>query len=433
MKAGKKNLERQVESQIHFRTAGELLETGQYERVAKTLHKAQITSEQTGDAVMTHILDAARRICLVCSQCRVEVETHLRAYAEAEQRERELRQQLCAILDLIGGRKALETPEKQERPPSTPKVGISPPEHSAPEPTERLSLWQRIQGLMGRGLGSRSLEQELPVAFVEQPARPSAEKEQGKQAMPSLVIYCMGPFRVYQNDKLITAWNGLKSQCILKYLATHGERPVAKDVLMDLFWRDARPEAARRNLHQAIYSLRQTLRRGQPDFQHIRFENDCYLLNPEMDIWLDFREFEKHVQASRRLEASGQLAEAMSEYGIAEGLYQGDFLAEDLYEDWPSLQRERMWNMYLDIADRLSEYYVQQGEYTAAVALCQKVLARDNCYEEAHRRLMRCYLAQGQRHLAVRQYQTCAEALKEELDLTPSEDTVALYWRITTG
>jgi DNA-binding SARP family transcriptional activator len=45
---------------------------------------------------------------------------------------------------------------------------------------------------------------------------------------------------------------------------------------------------------------------------------------------------------------------------------------------------------------------------------------------------MRCYLAQGQRHLAIRQYQSCVEVLKQELDLTPSEETLALYQRITT-
>lgn len=202
---------------------------------------------------------------------------------------------------------------------------------------------------------------------------------------------------------------------------------------MDVFWPDADPEAARRNLHQAVYCLRQTLRRGQPDFQHIQFENDCYLLNLEMDIWLDSEEFEKHVQAGRRLEAAGQPTEAMAQYGIAEGLYQGDFLEEDLYEDWLSLQREHIRNMYLDIVDRLSEYYVQQAEYTPVIALCQKALAQDNCHEEAHRRLMQCYVAQGQRHLAVRQYQTCVQVLKEELDLTPSEETVALYWRITAA
>jgi two-component SAPR family response regulator len=132
------------------------------------------------------------------------------------------------------------------------------------------------------------------------------------------------------------------------------------------------------------------------------------------------------------LEAAGRLEEAMAEYGVAEGLYQGDFLEEDLYEDWPRVQREHMRNTYLDIVDRLSEYYEGRGEYTTAVALCQKVLAQDNCSEEAHHRLMLCYMAQGQRHLAVRQYQACVEALKQELNLTPSEETVTLYRHITT-
>jgi DNA-binding SARP family transcriptional activator len=121
------------------------------------------------------------------------------------------------------------------------------------------------------------------------------------------------------------------------------------------------------------------------------------------------------------------------QYGIAEGLYQGDFLEENVYEDWPGLQRTRLRDLYLDTADRLSEHYVQQHEYTAAIALCQKVLVKDNCREEAHRRLMHCYLGQGQRHLAVRQYQVCVETLREQLHLNPSEETVELYQRIITG
>jgi DNA-binding SARP family transcriptional activator len=229
---------------------------------------------------------------------------------------------------------------------------------------------------------------------------------------------------------LTTDWNGLKGITILKYLVAHKEKPIAKDILMDLFWRDAHPEAARRNLHQAIYALRQALRRRNPDFQHIRFENDCYLISPDMGIWIDYEEFEKHVQAGQRLKAAGQLAEAMVQYGIAESLYQGDFLEEDLYEDWPRIQREHLRHTYLGITDCLSRYYVQRRQYATAIALCRKVLAQDNCYEEAHRRLMDCYLAQGQRHLAVRQYQTCVEVLREELDLTPSDETMTLYRRI---
>ncbi|MGD9404818.1 MAG: bacterial transcriptional activator domain-containing protein, partial [Anaerolineae bacterium] len=105
-------------------------------------------------------------------------------------------------------------------------------------------------------------------------------------------------------------------------------------------------------------------------------------------------------------------------------------LEEDPYEDWPQAQRHRLQSIYMQIANCLGKYYVQQGGHTAAIALCRKILALDNCCEEAHRRLMQCYLAQGQRHLAVRQYQACAQALKDELDLTPCERTTALYRRI---
>ena len=158
----------------------------------------------------------------------------------------------------------------------------------------------------------------------------------------NMEIYCFGPFRVYQHHQLIEEWNGLRGQAVLKYLVAHRGTPTAKDVLMDVFWPDADPEAARRNLHQAIYSLRQTLRRRDPNIQHIQFENNQYLLNPALSVWIDVEAFQTHIQSGRRLEAAGQPAAAMVDYGAAEGLYQGDFLEEDLYDEWPRPQRERL-------------------------------------------------------------------------------------------
>jgi DNA-binding SARP family transcriptional activator len=430
-----------AESHSAWRRAYELLKAGQYERVAELLGKAQVASEQKGDSSLAQILAAARRICLACRQCRAEVEWHQHACEEAGQREHELKQQLYAIFDLISGRETPETPRKPEALSPVPMDGLSLPERDAPESVGRLSLWQRIQSLLGQAPSLRFAKHEvlMPISLsAERAEAPVAgsigrQQRQEKKGLPSLVIYCLGSFRVYQNDQLTADWDSLKARSIFKYLVMHRGTPITKDILMEVFWPEAEPEAARRNLHQAIYSLRQTLRRRHPSFQHIQFENDCYLLNPEMDIWLDCEEFEKHAQAGQRIEAAGRLAEAMAEYGIAEGLYQGDFLEEDVYEDWIRWHREHIRNTYLNLTDHLSEYFMQQGEYTATIALSQKTLAQDKCYEEAHRRLMQCYLAQGQRHLAIRQYQACVETLKEELDLAPSEDTLALYRHITAA
>ena len=450
MKEGNVGPGHPTKNQAPWRAIGDLLYAGQYGRAAQRLHQMQAANQRAGDATPMHTLDAARRICMACRQCREEAAWHQRASQEADRRERALRQQLDHLLDLVSGREMLATLENPEVQPSTYAAWARPSERGLPELADRPALRRHLQRSLWQRPLPRSPQKEIlvvpahtstfrsvtPVDHLDALKYEEATRSPAAQEMqlaPFLAVYCLGPFRVYQDDRLIAEWDSLKGRAILKYLIAHRETPIVRDILMDLFWPNADPEAARRNLHQAIYSLRQTLRRGRADFQHVQFQEECYLLNPEMEIWVDWEEFQGHVQAARRLETAGQRAKAMAVYGIAESLYQGDFLEEDLYEDWPRVQREHMRAMYCDLVDRLSAHYLQQGAHNAAIALCQKLLTQDNCNEDAHRRLMACYLAQGQRHLAVRQYQCCIQALQEELDLAPAKETTALYRRIVAN
>jgi len=186
-------------------------------------------------------------------------------------------------------------------------------------------------------------------------------------------------------------------------------------------------------LNVAIHGLRQALRAARPDFPYILFQNGQYLLNPDTAVWVDFEQFVQRYEAGQRLERRGKLAEALSEYETAECLYQGDFLEEDRYEDWPIPQRERLRDSYLMILDRLSRYYLEEKKYGTCIQLCQKILVKDECREDIHRRLMRCYSPQGQRNLALRQYNMCVEALTRVLDVSPTQETVALYQQIRKG
>jgi DNA-binding SARP family transcriptional activator len=387
-----------VTDQADWRTTYKLLNEGQYEQVAEFLGKAQTASERTGDASLAQILAAARRICLACSQSHAETEWHHRAHQEAAQRERELGQQLQAILDLITEREAPKTPEKREALP------LLPTPHKCKPPI---------------------ITTEAPVI------RPPAREEE--RASPSLVVYCLGFFRVYQDDNLVGDWPSGKGKCIFKYMIANRDRPIAKDVLMDLFWRDADPEAARNNLNVAIYGLRQAFRAARPDFAHILFQDDHYVLNPDMEIWVDIEEFVRRYEAGRTLERRGELVEAVREYEVAEGLYQGDFLQEDVYQDWPIPRREGLKDSYLTTLDRLSRHYLEEKRYAACIHLCRKILAEDDCREDAHRRLMRCYSQQGQRNLALRQYHLCVETLARVLGVLPTAATVALYNQIYSG
>ena len=66
----------------------------------------------------------------------------------------------------------------------------------------------------------------------------------------------------------------------------------------------------------------------------------------------------------------------------------------------------------------------------AGVALSRLLVERDPCREDGHRRLMRCLTRQGQPHLALRQFQACADALARDLGVDPEPATVALAEQI---
>jgi DNA-binding SARP family transcriptional activator len=243
---------------------------------------------------------------------------------------------------------------------------------------------------------------------------------------PTLAIHCLGGFQAYMSDRLVEEWPGHKTMSLFKYLVLHRRRRVPKDVLYELFWPDMEPEACRRNLHQAVYALRHALRRRRPEIRPVLFEGDCYFLNPAIETWVDAEEFEEHAIAGRRHDDAARLDDAMAAYGRAEPLYRGHLLEECLYDDWSAPDRERLRETYAHVARRLAFGYVQRHEYSPAIVLCQKALGLDRCDEDAHRRLMLCYHAQGQRHLALRQFRVCVDSLRADFNLAPSPETVAL-------
>ena len=136
----------------------------------------------------------------------------------------------------------------------------------------------------------------------------------------------------------------------MKYLLAHHHQLIPRDILMDAFWPQAEPEAARNSLNVALYGLRHALK-TVTDQPVVLFNEGAYCFSPEFEVWIDVDEFDRHVQAGHRLEAKECLTQAITEYEAAVELYQGDFLAGDLYEEWPVLTRERLRVDYLEILD----------------------------------------------------------------------------------
>jgi DNA-binding SARP family transcriptional activator len=241
---------------------------------------------------------------------------------------------------------------------------------------------------------------------------------------PLLSVHLLGQLKVRLDEVAVDDWPSGRGRSLFKYLVAHRDPWPRREMLMEAFWPEAAPAAARNSLNVAVHGLRRAFR-ANVEVPVVVLEGGAYRLDHGLRLWLDVDEFERHAAAGRRLEAAGDPA-AVAEYEQAAALYQGDFLADDPYEDWPVLTREQLLLTYLDVLDRLSGCYLGRHEYGACVALCRQLVQRDPCREDAHRRLMRCYARQGQPHLALRQYQACADALQRELGLDPDPATAAV-------
>src|SRR5689334_9058290 len=245
------------------------------------------------------------------------------------------------------------------------------------------------------------------------------------QGAPELAVHLLGSLHAAVDDVAVEDWPSARCRSLFGYLLTHREPWPQREVLMEVFWPGSAPEASRNSLNVAIHALRRTLR-TMTDIPVIVYAGGAYRISRELRLWLDVDEFGRRVESGRRLEDAGKIDQAARDYEFAGGLYRGDFLADDPYEDWAALIREGLRLAHLDALGRLSNLYFNAGHYTACASLCQRIIERDRCREDAHRRLMRCYSRQGQAHLALMQYRMCARALAEELGVETDPSTAEL-------
>lgn len=246
---------------------------------------------------------------------------------------------------------------------------------------------------------------------------------------PVLHIQFLGQFIVKLNGIDVTKWSGKKAKQLFAYLA-YATKPVHKEKLMEVFWSSVSPESARNCLNVTLYQVREALRLDNDSTNIVIFDAEQYGINPDIQISSDVQSFRHHLKNGLRLENEQKIEEALAEYAITISYYTADFLEEMLYDSWTELERENLKETYLLVLNKMSHYYSLDGKPNEAIDMCHKILQKDNCREDIHRRLMRCYNRIGQRDQAVKQYRKCRSILLAELDVEPSKDTRQLYEQI---
>jgi predicted ATPase/DNA-binding SARP family transcriptional activator len=251
--------------------------------------------------------------------------------------------------------------------------------------------------------------------------------------MAHLSLFFMGVYRVALGEEAITDFESDKVRALLAYLAVEADRAHRRDTLATLLWPDRPDSAARANLRNALASLRTAIgdREAIPPF--LTITRDTIALNMAADCWVD-------VAALRALVGIDGTSEAdEGSVGEAIHLYRGPFLEgfslpdSAAFEDWVRLQREQLERAMATALQRMVDSSARRGEIRRALRYGRRWLALQPWNEAAHRGVMELLAADGNRSAALAQYEACRQALREELDVEPDAETVALYRRIRRG
>jgi DNA-binding SARP family transcriptional activator len=169
---------------------------------------------------------------------------------------------------------------------------------------------------------------------------------------------------------------------------------------MELMWPDLDAEAAAANLWRVAHRARRAL----GDETAIVLEGGLVKLWPAARVVIDVDRFED----ARRAIESGDSAACDALLAAAHG----ELLPGDPYLEWAQERREKLHSLRLGLLRTAGRW--------------QDLVDLDPLDEAAHRRLIRGYLASGDRRSAIRQFERLQSLLREELGVEPDPETVAL-------
>lgn len=249
--------------------------------------------------------------------------------------------------------------------------------------------------------------------------------------MLTLNIYLFGKFSVQRDGRELDGLDARKVQELFCYLLLHRDHALARETLASLLWPETITTLSKKNLRQALWQLQSGLG-SQNELVSDRtliVEQEWIRLNPEAELWLDVAALENAFQQVQKIpghELDNQKAQILHD---AVQVYQGPLL-EGWYQDWCIYERERLQGVYLAMLDKLMGYCEVRRDFETGLLYGMRIMCYDRARERTHRRLMRLHYLNGDRAAALRQFEHCAAALKEELNANPSKGTVELYEQI---
>lgn len=292
------------------------------------------------------------------------------------------------------------------------------------------AFWKKVQAMSEQAClpewlpaGTKAIREKDPVPEVPVIA------QLGREPPYHLSIHAFGEPAIAVWGVPITRWRMARSIELCFFLLDYN-RPIRQEQILTALW-DEVDENIHQTLRSAIHHLRKTLGAAC-----LVYESKMYTLNLAAlygeSIWYDVTVFRSLFEEAQKAKKEEDIPAVKNYLQKAVDLYRGDYV-HSFYGNWCVARRRELRQLYIEYRRELASMAWQEEQFEECATHWQQMLAVDNCLEEAHYHLMRCYLRLGRRGMVLRQYQRCVEILQEELAVSPGPSIQRLYQRLTNG
>ncbi len=223
---------------------------------------------------------------------------------------------------------------------------------------------------------------------------------------PSLYVSLIRGFELRSGDSVIQV--AFSAQRLIAFVALQ-DRAVRRPHASGMLWTDASEQRANSSLRSALW------RTPSPDGRPVIEASGTHLwLNPAVKV--DFHEIVS--RAVSILDRKDVLQSSCSLHGQLRQF--GDDLLPGWYEDWVLVERERYRQLRLHALEAICHHLTDLGRYALALEAGMAAVASEPLRESAQREVIRLHLMEGNTVEALRQYQSYARLLADEIGARPS-------------
>ncbi|MED4555455.1 response regulator [Lysinibacillus capsici] len=219
-------------------------------------------------------------------------------------------------------------------------------------------------------------------------------------------------------------WRTSKAKELFAYMLEHKNEMIFRDTLLELFWPESDIDKASKQLYTAIYTIRKTLKNYGVEGVKISSPllSSGYKLVVEnivvdVELWLSRLKSLPPIQQT-----------TVDEHEQVFQMYTGDYLGDCDYL-WAESERERLRRLWLHHAQQLSEFYIRNESYNAAIKVQEKVQELYADAEDNYFTLMKLYELLSNSAAVEEQYWLLKKMLQEHLAVEPREEIEVWYRR----